>query len=104
MRDNADVDRENAYKGVEMRMFLVAVLFMAGIGALVMGGQFMSVAQSAVHEIEGMIAFLISVVAIGSAAIVLAVEKMREEISAAVNRGTTVVINEAKLAETKAAR
>ena|GEM_PF-5260352 len=72
-----------------MRMFMVGVLILVGVGAFAIGGQFMSVAQSAVHEIEGMIAFLIGTTAIGCATITLAVEKMREDVSRGVHRTAT---------------
>jgi hypothetical protein len=82
-----------------MRMFLIVLLFVVGVCGALMCGSIMAAAQSAVHEIEALIAGLISACSIGLACVALCVEKLREDTVAAINRGTSVGITQAKLAE-----
>ena len=62
-----------------MRQLLVALLFLIVLGGFGMGFTIMGDAQSAVHEIEGLISILIGTVALGSMAIALGVEKLIDQ-------------------------
>ena len=59
---------------------MVIFLSVLAILAAVAGGLAFSSAQSALHEVEGLIAFLIFTVAVGSACIVASIGSLREAI------------------------
>jgi uncharacterized membrane protein len=65
------------------------LLFILGIVAFVYGASVITVAQSAVHEIEAFILFLIGAVFISGAALVEAVNSVRNKLDARVPKQMT---------------
>ncbi len=64
------------------------LLFIVGLAAFLYGASVLAVAQSAVHEIEASILFLIGAVFISSAAIVEAVNGVHKKLETPVHPNT----------------
>jgi hypothetical protein len=64
------------------------LLFVLGLVAFLCGASVMAVAQSAVHEIEAFILFLIGAVFVSGAAIVEAVNGVRKKLETPVHPNT----------------
>lgn len=76
--------RENVKWRTSMRI----LLFVLGLVAFLYGASVMAIAQSAVHEIEAFILFLIGAVFVSGAAIVEAVNAVRRKLETPVHPNT----------------
>lgn len=84
-----------------MRTTTLVILALLTIGGFGFAGLAWSIAgktESAIHEIEALIGVLVGTVAFAGAAIVHAADRLER----AIDRGTQVTLNEAKLAELRA--
>jgi hypothetical protein len=81
-----------------MRTILLSLLFLTAVLAGLACAGLFAVSESAVHEVEALIAGLASVCAFGLGTVGVCVEHLRHCTVDAINRNTAVAINEAKIA------
>lgn len=85
MRSHAAAETDWVRENVKWRTTMRILLFIVAIVSFSDGPRVMAVAQSAVHEIEAFILFLIGAVFISGAAVVEAVNTVRKKLDALIN-------------------